>query len=105
MSAMSRLAGALDDLARAFGSEEMGSDVGGHMTCTEADTFADVLACGGHKDAAVQFLLGHSRHDEMDDLHDGWWGKDFDPEKDTPSTQQWRAALQIADAYVTENLG
>lgn len=64
------------DLAREFGTEELGASVGIHMTCTEANLFAMTMAVGLGGDegirAAAQFLHGHAMgwSDSGDDLGD-----------------------------------
>lgn len=44
--------------------------IGGHFTCSEADDLARALILGGHKQAAITFLDGHSTgDDDVDDQH------------------------------------
>jgi hypothetical protein len=64
---------ALADLADVFGDRTTAVDVGGHMTCTEADAIARALLAGGHRYAASRWLDGHARGDEdlADDRHVG----------------------------------
>jgi hypothetical protein len=64
---------ALADLADVFGDSMTAVDVGGHMTCTEADAIARALLAGGHRYAASRWLDGHARGDEdiADDRHVG----------------------------------
>ena len=41
-----------------------------HLTCTEAEAIAGVLAASGHQDAADDFIWGHAYgDDDEDDLH------------------------------------
>lgn len=56
-------------LADMFGSEELGSSVGTHMTCTEAEALADVMRAVGEDEAAARFLRGHSEGDDEGDDH------------------------------------
>lgn len=65
-----------DDLQRAaraladvLGSEEVGSNVGTHMTCTEAEAVADVMRAAGQAGAAAAFLVGHGEDDDEGDDH------------------------------------
>jgi hypothetical protein len=64
---------ALADLADVTGDSMTAVDVGGHMTCTEADAIARALLAGGHRYAASRWLDGHARGDEdiADDRHVG----------------------------------
>jgi hypothetical protein len=55
---------ALADLAGVFGDSMTAADVGGHMTCTEADAIARALLAGGHRLAASRWLAGHARGDD-----------------------------------------
>lgn len=56
-------------LTEMFGSEELGSHVGTHMTCMEAEAMAAVMREFGDPDAAAAFLLGHAEDDDEGDLH------------------------------------
>lgn len=58
----------ITQLARAFGSVELGDDVGTHMTCIEAEALADVMRLVD-PDAATAFLRGHAEGDDDGDTH------------------------------------
>jgi hypothetical protein len=58
------VADALTELADVFGDSMTAVDVGGHMTCTEADAIARALLAGGHRVAASRWLAGHARGDD-----------------------------------------
>lgn len=61
------LSGALAELASAVSGAAY--DTGTGFTCSEADAIARVLVLAGHKDDAVNWLVGHAQGDEVDDLH------------------------------------
>jgi hypothetical protein len=61
----------LAELADVFGDSMTAVDVGGHVTCTEADAIARALLAGGHRYAASRWLDGHARGDAEDDRHVG----------------------------------
>lgn len=88
------------DLAEKFGTEELGSEVGGHMTCSEADLFAQMLAIGlSDIEPAARFLAGHSHADtEEDDVHP-WIAND----QGEPSGS-FERVLVLARKYVQEVL-
>lgn len=56
-------------IAEVFGSQELGSDVGTHMNCVEAEALADVMRAAGQPQAAAAFLLGHGEDDDEGDDH------------------------------------
>lgn len=60
---------ALMSLANALGDGITSSEVGPHLTCTEADAIARVLALAGHREAAGSWLRGHADGDETGDDH------------------------------------
>jgi hypothetical protein len=70
---------ALADLADVFGDSMTAVDVGGHMTCTEADAIARALLAGGHHYAAARWLDGHA-HGDVDAEDDRHVGDSFDLE-------------------------
>jgi hypothetical protein len=93
---------ALIDLAGVFGDTMTAVDVGGHMTCTEADAIARALLAGGHRVAASRWLAGHARGDDdlevdrhhgdsfdldayLDGLHPQGMITDRDPREEAPS--------------------
>lgn len=60
---------ALLDLVAVIGTEEIGHEVGSHMTCTEAEAITRVLLALD-ADAAAAFLAGHALVDnDTPDLH------------------------------------
>lgn len=63
---------ALERLAEELGDEYVGGSVGMHMTCTEADALAAVIALADER-AATKFLIGHSMHDEALELDVHLW--------------------------------
>lgn len=56
-------------LADVFGCETLGSDVGTHMTCGEAEALADVIRAAGDPQGAEAFLRGHGETDDEGDEH------------------------------------
>lgn len=61
---------ALDGLADVFGDGMTAVHVGGSFTCSEAETIAYALLAGGHREAAVTFMVGHGDgDDDPDDEH------------------------------------
>lgn len=71
LAAVKQTTSGVDDLAERFGTVEFGDHVGARMTCGEADALAQVIAEGGHLEAAARFLAGHSFEDTPDDAHAG----------------------------------
>jgi hypothetical protein len=63
---------ALLDAARVFASTFDGltcSDLGGRLTCNEAEAFADLLTAAGRPDHAEALMGAHTLSDEPGDLH------------------------------------
>jgi hypothetical protein len=70
---------ALAELADVFGDSMTAVDVGGQVTCAEADAIARALLAGGHRYAATRWLDGHA-HGDVDAEDDRHVGDGFDLE-------------------------
>lgn len=69
MTDLKVLDGAISELAGVFGDGMTADHVGAKFTCSEADTIARLLVLAGHKDDAVNWLIGHAQGDEAEDSH------------------------------------
>jgi hypothetical protein len=111
---------ALAELANVFGDSMTARDVGGHVTCTEADAVARALLLGGHRLAASRWLAGHARGD--DDEADRHFGDSFDVHAyldgldprhaNTPApidlagrVEDWAATVDTIDERIAESPG
>jgi len=57
-------------LAEVFGDRMTAYDVGGHMTCSEAENVAEAMRLAGQCVAADAFIEAHAENDDdPDDLH------------------------------------
>jgi hypothetical protein len=88
---------ALAELADVFGDSMTAVDVGGHVTCTEADAIARALLAGGHRYAATRWLDGHA-HGDVDAEEDRHVGDGFDLEAylDGLDPREWESAAMCA---------
>jgi hypothetical protein len=94
-----RVAEAVEEMARALNTSESALS---HLTCGEADSIIRVLAIGGHRDVAVDLVIGHavdSDGDSMDDEGDAHWDVAQHYNEETYQWD-WEAARQAARAYV-----
>ncbi len=85
---------AVTTMTQTLGTEEIGNDVGGHMTCTEADALARVMHRFGDTEAATWFLLGHCRDDEDGDQH--FWNQVTTDPGNLPTAQMKQRAQDYA---------
>ncbi|WP_435111922.1 hypothetical protein [Nocardiopsis synnemataformans] len=58
-----------NNLAHAWGHSDLAAKVAPALTCTEADTFAEMLAQCGDTESAQVWILEHARSDEEGDRH------------------------------------
>jgi len=59
---------ALDAFLRVW-SASLSTDIGQALTCTEADTLAELLSATGYGDAAEAWIEAHRATDEEGDAH------------------------------------
>lgn len=59
------------DFVRAWGelATSLPDDYECHMTCTEADTLAELFAVLGETQTAASIIFNHAAHDEPGDTH------------------------------------
>lgn len=95
---MTDLATAIDNFASTFTQPGIGTSLGPHLTCFEAEAIADLLTALGHPDEADALIEGHASEEEAGDMH---YRPCMAPVKRTETPE---AAMSAARRFITRYL-